>query len=218
MSETQNASLRRVSGVMRFKGKEVAWHGNDTQPQRARHRKNVIVHTIQVYERTARALILIGPPKTASTHVQTILASNQELLLGAGWQWPQGLWGQRAGPKSFANLATALAAQPRHSSYVERPAFYLSMLSHCRGPPFNSSRKVIHFFRREFQRVRRSRDAPNLILSAEDLAFFDGRDPVQIHARGQLRRLLSPFERVHVALTYRTPRVEHLHSMFAEEV
>ena len=37
-----------------------------------------------------RAVVFIGPPKTASTHVQELLANNQDILRTLGWTWPRG--------------------------------------------------------------------------------------------------------------------------------
>lgn len=112
--------------------------------------------------------------------------SNQDFLKGGGWQWPRTNFGTRSGPKGFANLATALASLPCSPRYRDEPTLYLTRLTHCRGPFFNRSLDVLEFYRREFRRVRRSRVAPNLILSAEDLAFFDGQTPIQLYTPPRL--------------------------------
>jgi hypothetical protein len=192
-----------------------------------------------------RAVVFIGPPKTASTHIQELLANNQDSLRILGWTWPRGLWGSKANAKSFANLATALSGQGCSPHYRVKAAHYLSMLSMCRGPPFDNASQVLSFFAAEFERVRAS-SAPNLIFSAEgerlrnrqynmyfllvdssgstlaacalDLAFFDGSTSVHRIARKALRRLLSGYASVDVVIAYRTPRVHLLHSLFTEEI
>lgn len=113
-----------------------------------------------------RAVVFIGPPKTASTHVQELLAGNQDTLRTLGWTWPRGLWGSRANAKSFANLATALSGQGCSPHYRVKAAHYLSMMSMCRGPVFVNASSVVSFFATEFERVRAS-SAPNLVFSAE---------------------------------------------------
>ena len=165
-----------------------------------------------------RAVILIGPPKTGSTHLQVLLSRNQEFLKTLGWQWPREFGGAKAGPKGFANLATALSGQYCSPRYRRQPALYMSMVSMCRGRSFDDFRPVIEHFEREFRRVRASLTAPNLLLSTEDLAFFDGASAVQAFARSKLREMLKPFEQVDAVITFRTPRVKFLHSMFTEEV
>ena len=172
-----------------------------------------------------RAVVLVGPPKTGSTHVQSFLAANQDQLLKFGWQWPRAVDGGRAGPKSFANLVGALAnSSCREEIWTDAPTVVDAVMKLCHGTKGEKDAyqrqhtRVLDAFRREFQRIASA--GLNLILSAEDLAYLDGDDAGAQHARNLLRHdLLAPFgSRVTVAITYRTPRASALQSVYAEDV
>ena len=57
-----------------------------------------------------RAVILIGPPKTGSTHIQGFLVANRDHLRKHGWQMPRGVDGAAAGQKGSALPAPPLPA------------------------------------------------------------------------------------------------------------
>ena len=161
-----------------------------------------------------RAVILIGPPKTGSTHIQGFLVANRDHLRKHGWQMPRGVDGADASKKSFANLAAALWNHSCTGMWNRAPSLATAIITLChgrqneqrvyRGPP----ERTLAIYAREFRRIAASRDAPNLVLSAEDLALFDGDDPGAVGARARLRQLLSPFDEVEAVMVYRTPRAQ----------
>ena len=134
-----------------------------------------------------RAVILLGPPKTGSTHLQSFLAANQANLHRAGWEWPHGVDGQPAGPKSYANLVGALTNRScRTTFWTEAPTLVDAIMSYCHGT--NSEKvafqgapaPVLAAFRQEFRRIANANR--NLVLSAE----------VSLMLSPAVRRALSP--------------------------
>ena len=132
-----------------------------------------------------RAVILLGPPKTGSTHLQSFLAANQANLRSFGWEWPRGVDGQLAGPKSYANLVGALTNRSCNTTFwTEAPTLTDAILSYChgsdsekaafRGPPG----AVLAAFRKEFRRIAVANRS--LVLSAEVRLF--GSPPPPCHS------------------------------------
>lgn len=172
-----------------------------------------------------RAVVLLGPPKTGSSHVQAFLANNQPYLEAHGWQWPRSVDGGRAGAKSYANLVTALAGiSCRTTMWKNAPTLVDAIVSLCHGRSSEiaayqkPSTTTLRKFRHEFERVAQTRRAPNIVLSAEDLAYFDGDDPTSVRVRRSLRTLLASFDDVTAVIVYRTPRVAAMQSTFTEEL
>ena len=146
-----------------------------------------------------RAVILLGPPKTGSTHLQSFLAANQANLHRAGWEWPHGVDGQPAGPKSYANLVGALTNRScRTTFWTEAPTLVDAIMSYCHGT--NSEKvafqgapaPVLAAFRQEFRRIANANR--NLVLSAE----------VSLMLSPAVRRALSP-STVGTTATFRAP-------------
>ena len=170
-----------------------------------------------------RAVILVGPPKTGSSHVQAFLANNQEFLESHGWQWPRSVDGGRAGAKSYANLVSALAGKAcRSTIWKDAPTLVDAIVSLCHGRPSEiaayqrPAQATLHRYSREFERAYKSRRS--VVLSAEDLAYFDGDDPTSVGVRRSLRSLLSKFDDVTAVIVYRTPRAAAVQSTFTEEL
>ena len=180
----------------------------------------------RIHAEGPRAVVLIGPPKTGSTHIQHFLTANRQQLAERGWQWPRGVDGAPAGPKSFANLAGALANRTCQSGFATyAPRLLDAILGLCHGRSTERSvysaspERVLAWYRAEFRRIANNPSAPNLVLSAEDLAYFDGHDATAVRVRSTLRRdLLAPFHTVHMVMVYRQPRVTALYSVFGEDV
>lgn len=157
--------------------------------------------------------------------MQSFLVANQEPLRRLGWEWPRGVDGQTAGPKSFANLVGALANRScRDGFWRNAPTLTDAILSVCHGTPSEKVVKrgppatLLRIFRAEFLRIANA--GRNLILSAEDLAYLDGDAGLGARARAVLLDdLLAPFRgRVTAVLVYRTPRASALQSVYTEEV
>ena len=171
-----------------------------------------------------RAVVLIGPPKTGSTHLQGFLVANREHLLRHGWQWPRGRDGEPAGAKSLANLATALWKHSCHGMWNHAPSLATAIVTLCHGRASEQRlyrgphAETLAYYQREFARVAASSHAPNLVISAEDLALFDGDGAADVAARAALRRLLAPFGSVEVVMVYRTPRAQAVQSVFTEDL
>ena len=175
--------------------------------------------------RGPRAVILVGPPKTGSTHVQTWLEANAAELSARGWSWPRAVDGGTAGAKSFANLVGALSNRSCSPTiWKEAPTFRDAILGLCHGRPsevkaFGSGpARVRQIFRDEFRRIASDAHAPNLVLSAEDLAYYDGNDAGDVYARRVLfDELLRPFAERWIVIVHRQPRAAALQSVFTEE-
>ena len=172
-----------------------------------------------------RAVVLVGPPKTGSSHLQAFLVSNRANLAAHGWQWPRGVDGQPGGPKSFANLVTALSGRtcsPRMKDNAPTLVDAIASLCHGRSSEIAVARSspaasLLARYAKEFERVASS-SAPNLVLSAEDFALFDGSDATSVGVRRQLRELLSRFEQVEAVVVFRTPRAPAMQSVYTEDL
>ena len=169
-------------------------------------------------------MVLVGPPKTGSTHVQSFLEANAAELRKHGWTWPNAADGGVAGAKSFANLVGALSNRSCSPTiWKAAPTLREAILGLCHGRPSEVSAfrrgpaAVRSIFRDEFRHVAQS-GAPNLVFSAEDLAYYDGDDEDDVHARGALFELLRPFEERWVVIVHRQPRAAALQSVFTEEL
>lgn len=171
-----------------------------------------------------RALVLVGPPKTGSSHVQAFLVANRDHLEKHGWTLPPAVDGRPADDKSFANLAGALANRScSPHQWLGAPTLTDAILSLCHGRDAERRlferrhEEVLHRFEQSFARIALSA-APNLVVSAEDLALFDGADARSVEARRTLRRLLQPFAEATVLIVYRTPRAPAVQSLFTEDL
>ena len=95
------------------------------------------LHPLPTTTRGPRAIVLVGPPKTGSTHVQSFLEANADELRNFGWQWPRAIDGGRAGAKSFANLVGALSNRTCRSqdAWTSAPTLVDAILGRCHGRP-----------------------------------------------------------------------------------
>ena len=192
---------------------------------------------------TPDAVVLAGPHKTASTHLQLFLSRNRAALLAHGWRWPDAPIVRHAtSPKGLAVLAPALlnrscasdgvpssidwwthpTAAPRcHGDPIEAaayarasPAAILASLAAGLAVPPPSS-------------LGTSRLPPRPLLATEELDVI-ASDAISERARREalahLRRLLlaprasppKPAGTVVAVVVLRRPHVAHLRSGWAE--
>ena len=175
-----------------------------------------------------RLVVLAGPAKTGSTHVQSSIIRIQQQLKAQGWLWPSGVVpGRPSTDKSFSGFVSALIDFPRcHFSLRATPPRMTPHESEdCTIPPFThcagstaeraafaskSNRQVEEIFKANFA----SASPMNLVIASEDFprlacAAFN-------HSLKRFAKLVAP-RRPEFVLTLRTPHLEHWRSGFHQD-
>jgi hypothetical protein len=176
------------------------------------------------------AVVLAGPHKSASTHLQYFLVRNRAVLDSLGWHWPAApLLQEPASPKGFAVVARALLNQSCTSGGVaSSDSWWATRLPpRCTGERHETAAVDRVPAERVLAALEQSIGAAasggrlRPILASEELDVLGSdalSEPVRRAAFARLHALLLPSPpvsspgRVDVVLVLRRPHVEHLRS------
>ena len=160
-----------------------------------------------------QCVLLVGPHKTGSSHIQSFISTQAAYLRRNGWVWPSPMPGNPSG-KEFYPLVDYMM----HDKQC--PDVYKECLG-TRSRETEAACRLLglcsdHFFEQVKQAIAQAmRSNLNVVIAMEE---FDGAvaDVAGSNLIKHLDELLAPCLRRTVTVMYRTPRVSHLLSAWGE--
>lgn len=210
-------------------------------PPRAAPQASAPRHASVPHASVPAAVVLAGPHKTASTHLQLFLVRNRKALAEQGWRWPSApLSSHPASAKGLAFLAPALlgrrcAVRGADSSLAWWATKAKDVAPRCHGDPPEVARlsgvapeKLLGALGHHLHAGNTSAAAVRPLLATEELDML-GSDLLSSEARhaafARLHALLRPVGSgdgqrhaapVVVVVVLRRPHVDHLRSGWSE--